>query len=195
MRRALLACLFAVALVGCLGAVTDDGTRTTERVTVTVVEVTDGDTVEVAYPNGTRETVRLLGVDTPEVHAENDPSEFAGVPDTAAGRECLRDWGHRSSEFARAELAGEEVTLVVDPAADRRGGYGRLLAYVDYGGGRFNRALVERGYARLYDTEFADRDAYAAAERSARENGTGLWECTDARRGALFSPPVAYGRA
>ena len=180
MRRALLACLFAVALVGCLVAVTDDGTRTTERVAVTVVEVTDGDTVEVAYPNGTRETVRLLGVDTPEVHAENDPTEFAGVPDTAAGRECLRDWWHRSSEFARAELAGEEVTLVVDPAADRRGGYGRLLAYVDYEGGRFNRALVEQGYARLYDAEFADRDAYAAAERSARENGTGLWECTDA---------------
>ncbi|WP_135821152.1 thermonuclease family protein [Halostella litorea] len=180
MRRALLACLFVLALSGCLGAVTDDGARTTERIEVTVVEVTDGDTVEVAYPNGTRETVRLLGVDTPEVHTENDPSEFEGVPDTAAGRECLRDWGHRSSEFARAELVGEEVTLVVDPEADRRGGYGRLLAYVDYEDGRFNRALVERGYARLYDTTFADRDAYASAERSARGNGTGLWACTDA---------------
>ncbi|WP_121822383.1 thermonuclease family protein [Halostella salina] len=179
MRRALAACLLVLALAGCLGAITDDGSRTTERIEVTVVEVTDGDTVEVAYPNGTRETVRLLGVDTPEVHVENDPAEYEGVPDTEAGRACLREWGNRSSAFARSELAGEEVTLVFDDEADRRGGYGRLLAYVDYDGGRFNRALVEQGYARLYDTTFADRDDYAAAEERARENDTGLWTCAD----------------
>ncbi|WP_135536157.1 thermonuclease family protein [Halostella pelagica] len=179
MRRVLLSCLFVLLLAGCLGGVVGDDPRTTERHDVTVVEVVDGDTVEVEYPNGTRETVRLLGVDTPEVHAENDPSEFEGVPDTEAGRDCLRDWGHRSSEFARTELAGEKVTLVVDPESDRRGGYGRLLAYVEYDGGRFNRQLVDRGYARLYDTEFADRDQYADAERRARANGTGLWSCAD----------------
>ncbi|NHN46827.1 nuclease [Halostella sp. JP-L12] len=177
MRRVLLAVVLILALAGCAGVVSDDGPRTTERTEVTVVRVVDGDTVEVEYPNGTRETVRLLGVDTPEVHAENDLGEFEGVPDTEAGRECLRDWGHRAGEFARAELGGESVTLVIDPESDRRGGYGRLLAYVDYDGGRFNERLVEEGYARLYDTTFADRDRYAAAEDRARENGTGLWEC------------------
>jgi len=194
MRRVLLSCLLVVSLAGCLGAVVSDETRTTERHDATVVEVVDGDTVEVEYPNGTRETVRLLGVDTPEVHAETDPAEFEGVPDTEAGRDCLRDWGHRASEFARSELAGEEVTLVVDPEADRRGGYDRLLAYVDYDGGRFNYLLVDRGYARLYDTEFADRDRYADAERRARENGTGLWACAE-RSESLFSPPVSYDRS
>ena len=179
MRRIVLSVALVLALAGCAGVVTDDASRTTERSAVTVVEVVDGDTVEVEYPNGTRETVRLLGVDTPEVNVENDPGEFESVPDTEAGRECLRDWGHRASEFARAELDGESVTLVIDPASDRRGGYDRLLAYVDYDGGRFNERLVERGYARLYDARFADRDRYAAAEERARENGTGLWECAD----------------
>jgi micrococcal nuclease len=193
MRRVLHSCLLVVLLAGCLGAVVSDDARTTERHDVTVVEVVDGDTIVVEYPNGTRETVRLLGVDTPEVHAENDPSEFEGVPDAESGRECLRDWGHRSSEFARTELAGETVTLVVDPEADRRGGYGRLLAYVEYDDGRFNYELVDQGYARLYDTAFADRDRYADAERRARENGTGLWSCADSSE-SLFSPPVPYER-
>lgn len=178
-RKLLLSVALVLALAGCAGVVTDDSPRTTARSDATVVEVVDGDTVEVEYPNGTRETVRLLGVDTPEVRTENDPGEFDGVPNTEAGRTCLRDWGHRASEFARTELAGESVTLVIDPASDRRGGYGRLLAYVDYDGGRFNERLVERGYARLYDATFADRDRYAAAEERAQENGTGLWECAD----------------
>lgn len=191
-RKPLLSVALVLALAGCAGVVTDDPPRTTERSDATVVDVVDGDTVEVEYPNGTRETVRLLGVDTPEVRAENDPGEFEGVPDTEAGRTCLRDWGYRASEFARTELAGESVTLVVDPASDRRGGYDRLLAYVDYDGGRFNERLVERGYARLYDATFADRDRYAAAEERARESGTGLWECADPYQESLFLPPVSY---
>ncbi|PSQ27857.1 nuclease [Halobacteriales archaeon QS_9_68_17] len=192
MRKPLLSVALVLALAGCAGVVTDDPPRTTERSDATVVDVVDGDTVEVEYPNGTRETVRLLGVDTPEVRAENDPGEFEGVPDTEAGRTCLRDWGYRASEFARTELAGESVTLVVDPASDRRGGYDRLLAYVDYDGGRFNERLVERGHARLYDATFADRDRYAAAEERARESGTGLWECADPYQESLFLPPVSY---
>jgi len=44
--------------------------------TATVTRVVDGDTVEIEYPNGTADTVRLIGVDPPEVHAENDPAEF-----------------------------------------------------------------------------------------------------------------------
>jgi micrococcal nuclease len=65
---------------------------------------------------------------------------------------------------------------------------------VDYDGGRFNYLLVDRGYARLYDTEFADRDRHADAERRARENGTGLWACAE-RSESLFSPPVSYDRS
>jgi micrococcal nuclease len=47
------------------------------------------------------------------------------------------------------------------------------VLYVD--GEDFNERLLTEGYARLYDTEFALRDAYAAAEADARESGAGLW--------------------
>ncbi|WP_435066959.1 thermonuclease family protein [Haloplanus sp. C73] len=168
-------CLLAVS-AGCLGAgVGSDGD--TAESTVRVTDVVDGDTIDIRYANGTEDTVRLLGVDTPEVHVENDPAEFEGVPDTEAGRSCLRRHGERATTFAVERLADREVTLRFDPLADRRGGYDRLLAYVVVGNETFNAALLERGHARLYDSAFRQRDDYAALERAAREEGRGLWSC------------------
>lgn len=143
--------------------------------TVTVVRVIDGDTLEVKFPDGHTEDVRLLGVDTPEVHVENDPAEFEGIPDTEAGQDWLRDWGHKASEFARTQVGGEEVTIRTDPEADRRGSYGRLLVYVDHDGETFNEALIEQGYARMYDSQFSKREQYASAEQTAQSNDVGLW--------------------
>ena len=142
--------------------------------TGTVVRVVDGDTMEVEFPNGEVDTVRLLGVDTPETSVEStSPAEFEGIPETDAGRAHLAAWGAEASAFAESELAGEEVTVVT--GGDRRGGYGRLLAVLYVDGEDFNERLLTDGYARLYDTEFAKRDAYAAAEADARERGAGLW--------------------
>ncbi|TKX70966.1 thermonuclease family protein [Halorubrum sp. GN11GM_10-3_MGM] len=141
----------------------------------TVVRVVDGDTMEIEFPNGEVDTVRLLGVDTPETSAgSTSPAEFEGIPETDAGRAHLRAWGIEASAFAESELAGEEVTVVT--GGDRRGGYGRLLAVLYVDGEDFNERLLTEGYARLYDTEFALRDAYAAAEADARERGVGLWD-------------------
>lgn len=53
-----------------------------QGITVTITKVTDGDTMNVRFPNGSEETVRLLGVDTPEFYADNTPSEWETVPDT-----------------------------------------------------------------------------------------------------------------
>jgi micrococcal nuclease len=61
--------------------------------TVTVVEVVDGDTIDIRYSSGSKGTVRLIGVDTPEVFEETDPAEFEGMPDTQEGREWLRSIG------------------------------------------------------------------------------------------------------
>jgi micrococcal nuclease len=117
-------------------------------VEVTVVEVVDGDTIDVRLQNGSGDTVRLLGVDTPEVHAENDPAEFRGVPETEAGRNCLRGRGERASEHATEELVGETVLLSFDDTEPRRGYYGRLLAYVHVDGDSFNDGLITSGLAR-----------------------------------------------
>jgi micrococcal nuclease len=154
--------------------------------TGTVVRVVDGDTMEVEFPNGEVDTVRLLGVDTPETSAEStSPAEFEGIPETDAGRTHLATWGGEASAFAESELAGEEVTVVT--GGDRRGGYGRLLAVLYVDGEDFNERLLREGYARLYDTEFAKRDAYAAAEADARERGAGLWAFDEAESSAETS--------
>jgi micrococcal nuclease len=179
-RRA-VAVAVLVALSGCTADVSPgaDATPTAGERTATVVDVVDGDTLDVRFADGSEERVRLLGVDTPEVHADTAPGEFEGVPDTEAGRACLADWGERATAFAEDRLAGATVVVETDPDADRRGGYDRLLAYVTVDGSdeSFNHALLEGGYARLYDTEFTQRDAFAAIERRAMTGNTGLWAC------------------
>ena len=144
--------------------------------TVEVVRVVDGDTYEVEFPDGHTENVRLLGVDTPEVHVENTPDEFEGIPTTQDGKDWLRDWGHKASEYARTQVAGETVTIKTDDRADRRGSYGRLLVYV-YTDDRksVNEMLIEQGYARMYDSEFSQRSEFASDEQTAQENHVGLW--------------------
>lgn len=166
-----------VALVvfsGCVTVDLGDSTQRPDDVTVTVVEVVDGDTVDVRYQNGTRDTVRLIGVDTPEVHVENSPREF-GYENTSDSRAWLRDWGHKGSEFARAKLLGEEVRLSFDSNIDRRGGYGRLLAYVHYNGTLFNKQLLTQGYARVYENDFTRRTTFDDAAATARADDVGLW--------------------
>lgn len=169
-----------VVLAGCSEASLSTPTPTSgqpdERgVEVTVVEVVDGDTMDIEYQNGTNDTIRLLGVDTPEVHIENDPAEFDDIPNTTAGRNHLRDWGHKASEFARTELAGETITIVVDDQADRRGYYGRLLVYVYDEGELFNLKLIQQGYARMYESTFSKRSQFSSAEADAQANNVGLW--------------------
>jgi micrococcal nuclease len=176
-----------VVLAGCAGAGLDassgDGaagpgsTSDGSTYEVTVVSVVDGDTIDVRYANGTTERVRLLGVDTPEVHTGADPSEFEGVPETEAGRDCLRAAGEDASSAVRQRVGHSEATLVVDPVADGRGDYGRLLAYVQVNGTDLNQWLLAEGHARVYDSTFSRSEAYYDAEAEAADAGRGLWTC------------------
>jgi micrococcal nuclease len=143
----------------------------------TVVNVVDGDTVDVRLQDGTEERIRLLGVDTPEVRGENDPADFPGVPDTPQGEECLRDAGVDASEFARSRLLGEEVQVVFDEQSDRRGGFGRLLAYIFVDGANFNYQLVAEGHATIYETQFTYLEQFETVADDARTGGIGLWRC------------------
>lgn len=143
---------------------------------VTITQVVDGDTVEARFPNGEVDTLRLLGVDTPETTYDHvSPDEFEGIPDTTAGRDHLYHWGERATVFATDELEGETVRIAVDSAADRRGGYGRLLVYIYTEEGTFNERLLTNGYARLYESSFTLEPEFAAAEEAAREEELGLW--------------------
>lgn len=182
MRRVLVAAmlLLALSLAGCTVAVeTGSGpTGTADARTATVVEVVDGDTVDVRFASGETDTVRLLGVDTPEPRGEVSPEEY-GVADTEAGRACLREAADAATRFARERLAGREVRVETDPAADRRGSYGRLLAYVTLPGAdrSFNRALLDAGHARVYVSDFSRLSAFRDAAAAARDADRGFWAC------------------
>ena len=143
---------------------------------VEVVRVVDGDTMEVRFPNGEVDTLRLLGVDTPETFEQNDPAEFDDIPESTAGRDHLANWGERATEFATDELDGQQVRIEVDPQADRRGSYGRLLVYLYIDGTDFNRQLIDRGLARIYDSSFSKRSEYTDAEAQAQREDVSLWD-------------------
>jgi micrococcal nuclease len=126
---------------------------------VRVVEVTDGDTFHVRRA-GRDVTIRLIGIDTPEV------GWYGGTP------EC---YGDVAGRFLRDRVDGQRVRLEFD--RDRLDPYGRTLAYAHHRGRMLNVLLVRRGYARV--TIFEPNDRYEGrlerAQRGARDEGAGLW--------------------
>jgi micrococcal nuclease len=169
-----------LAAAGCVGVVLDgaqaDQPPDADQA-VRVTHVVDGDTIDVRFRDGSEDRVRLVGVDTPEVHVATDPGEYPGVANTSAGRACLRAAGHDASNFTVQRVGGESVGLAYDPHTDRRGGYDRLLAYVLLDNESLNYELVRTGHARVYETEFTRRHRYEDAKTTAREAGRGLWGC------------------
>lgn len=156
--------------------VRDVAPETEPRLTATVSRVIDGDTVEIAYDNGETESVRLLGVDTPETHTDTKPGEFSGVPDDESGAEGLGFAGERASAYVKERIPpGTEVGIAFDPESEYRGFFGRLLAYIYVDGQQLNYQLVERGYARKYPNTIADNDQYLRAQSDARLARRGVW--------------------
>jgi micrococcal nuclease len=132
-----------------------------------VTRVVDGDTIDVRMPDGDDETVRYIGIDTPETVKPGTPVQCGG-PEAHAVNERL--------------VGGQTVTLRFD--AERRDVYGRLLAYVYLpGGGRggrplfVNAELARRGLARTLTIAPNDSHAALFARLAARAGvrGRGLW--------------------
>ncbi len=147
----------------------------------TVRRVIDGDTVVVDLANGRLERVRLVGIDTPEVH---ESKKLAGES-ARTGRDAatLHKLGLRAAAFTGALLpTSRRIGLELD--VEQRDGDGRLLAYVWRDDGVLvNLALLEAGQARLLtmppNVRHAERfRACAGAARVARR---GLWATADAR--------------
>jgi micrococcal nuclease len=130
---------------------------------VMVSRVVDGDTLKIKTGD-TEDTVRLIGVNTPE---SVDP------------RKTVECFGMEASNRMKELAEGKEVLIVKDPTQSERDKYRRLLAYVYLTDGTLlNQKMIEDGYAFEYtyivpyefQTEFVD------AERVARENSLGLWD-------------------
>jgi micrococcal nuclease len=130
-----------------------------DAVEMTVVDITDGDTLRLRDGSGAVENVRLVGIDTPEVY-----------PDY----ECFGD----EAEAELLRLAPIGSTLLVDPDVDAFDDYDRLLLYLWNGDGTFvNLALVAGGFAEAIRVAPNDLhfDELLAAEDAAAGAGLGMW--------------------
>jgi Micrococcal nuclease (thermonuclease) homologs len=175
MRIVNLFVLVAVLTLSGCASTGDPESRATQN-----IRVVDGDTVEISTERG-NETVRLIGIDTPETHAENTPREF-DLPRTQAARRCLGRKGKAATRRVKSLVDSQNTSVSTDPAADRRGDYGRLLAYLYAGNTSVNRQLVEEGLARVYPSQFSHRGRYEALESRAVAERRGVWECLRFRR-------------
>jgi len=149
-----------------------------EEYEVDVVSVTDGDTADVEFPEGQVETVRILGIDTPETgNTDERLQEYEGIDDGPA----LKNKGDDATDYARDKLPeGETVTLSFDENEGLRGNFGRLLGFLELPDGSvYNATVIEDGWARVYDSGLANHDEYWDLERAARDAGDGIWDISD----------------
>lgn len=126
------------------------------RTTAVVRHVIDGDSI--ILDDG--ETVRYIGIDTPEMD------------------EC---YGPEATEMNRELVEGKTVILIAD--VEDRGRYGRLLRYVIADGRFVNAELVRLGYARAesYGDNVMFQQVLTLFERYAVEAGAGLWSACDGK--------------
>ncbi|MBP9852932.1 MAG: micrococcal nuclease [Patescibacteria group bacterium] len=140
----------------------------------------DGDTVTVDM-GGTIETVRFIGVDTPETHKENTP---------------VQCYGSEASAYTRQRIGQGKIRLKADRLTTNRDRYDRLLRYVMVDGSTdLGYELVSKGYAFAYAFPFANSQKYARAMKDAQVAKRGLWGVCAATQdpvtGQWHSPPIS----
>lgn len=128
----------------------------------TINHYVDGDTIAVNM-NGTVETVRFIGVDTPETHKPNTPVQCYGPDAAAHTRAAISQFG--------------KVRLEADPLDTNRDVYGRLLRYVYLPDGTLlDEQIIQQGYGFAYlGFPFTKKDQFASDEQTAQTAKLGLW--------------------
>lgn len=135
-----------------------------------VERVVDGDTLKLSGG----ERVRLIGVDTPEVHYSDKLLRDAKRQNKDI--RAIQELGRKASEFTKKLCGGKKVRLEFD--VEKRDKYGRLLAYVYLEDGTFvNAKIMEEGYGQVMtippNVKYAD--LFLRLQRQARDGNKGLW--------------------
>jgi endonuclease YncB( thermonuclease family) len=121
----------------------------------------DGDTIAVNM-NGSIETVRMIGVDTPETHKPNTP---------------VQCYGPEAADFTKTLIGQSSVRLQADPLDTNRDRYGRLLRYVYLQDGQMvETELINNGYGFAYTQfPFQKSTEFKNDEQAAKDAKKGLW--------------------
>jgi len=140
----------------------ENKTKETNKIFYSVVKVVDGDTLALNI-DGQNQTLRLIGIDTPETVDPRKPVQCFGV---------------EASNKAKEILTGQKVRIEKDSTQGELDKYNRLLAYVFLEDGtNFNKMMIEQGYAYeyTYDLPYKYQKEFKLSEQTAREQGRGLW--------------------
>jgi micrococcal nuclease len=127
--------------------------------------VIDGDTAVLRDGR----TIRFLNVDTPETKKPDTP---------------IMCFGKEASEFTKALIEGQDVTLVSDK--ENQDKYGRDLRFIFLKGRNIddinqsvNALLVQKGFARtvVYDPNNTYEKEFTGYQFEAQKKGLGVWKC------------------
>ena len=131
-----------------------------EDVLYKVVRIVDGDTYVLEDGNGTKEKIRIIGVNTPE---------------TKHPKKGLEPFGIEATTFAKKHLSNTVVKLKFEKG--KRDRYKRVLAHVYVNGIHFNKMLIDSGFAKasFYSPNYKYRDAFKQAEEIAISKKLGMW--------------------
>jgi micrococcal nuclease len=130
-------------------------------VNVSVIRVIDGDTIQVKFPDGNIEKVRLIGINAPE---------------TVDPRKPVECFGKEASKRLKQLIEGKIVKIEKDPIGDTIDKYGRLLRYVYLGNRNINAEMIKEGYAYTYtEYPFLKLTEFKQYENDARNRKLGLW--------------------
>ena len=127
-----------------------------------VISVVDGDTVEINM-NGTIETIRLIGIDTPETVHPSKPVECMGIEASNKTKELLLD---------------QTVSFKNDETQDTRDRFNRLLGYLFLpDGSNYGEVMIRSGFAieYTYSNAYTYQSVFKEAEQIARDEKIGLW--------------------
>jgi endonuclease YncB( thermonuclease family) len=128
-----------------------------------VTRVSDGDTIQV-MAGGTKTTIRLVGIDAPEVsHSKNQPGQPFG-------------------KVAAKHLAAMVLNKTVEIKSYGADRYGRTLAEVVLENRNINIEMVQAGLSEGYRGKPAsglDMAPYRKAEEEAKASKRGMWVLGD----------------
>lgn len=155
-----------VIVVAALAATQASGILSTASGEACISRVIDGDTVELE----TGESVRLLGIDTPE------KGQYL--------YQEAKEW---------LDLRVKNRNVILEKGDEDKDKYGRLLRYIRLDPYTLvNLELVKLGYASAYMLDEGDPyyDALMRADAEAREEGRGIWQYSGI--GDVFCTGVHY---
>lgn len=156
-----VASVLLVIIVGVLNQKEQYNNHTNEPVVVKFKKCTDGDTAHF-WINGVDETVRFIGIDTPE---------------TVNPETSIEPYGKEASDYTCSLIRTGKIELEYDENSQRRDKYGRVLAWVFVDKELLQLNLIKKGYAKLayLHDDYKYLTQLKQAQETAKTKKLGIW--------------------